>query len=102
MVRHAALSDLRQRWLMYLMLFLDDYQYLWHTREEIEAAEQAEKAAKQAAEEEARQRALYEDEALLADVVRMLDGDGTIYGPEQEQGVAGAEQLARDGDKADV
>ena len=69
--------------------------HLWHTREEIEAA-------KQAAEEEARQRALYEDELLLADVVRMLDGDCTIYGPEQEKGVAGAEQLVRDGHEADV
>ena len=76
---------------------------MWHTREEIEAAEQAKKAAKQAAEEEARRlEALYEEEALLADVVRMLDGDGTIYGPEQEQGVPGAEQLAREGDEADV
>ena len=97
---------------MHVMLFLE--QNVWHTREEIEAAEQAKKAAKQAAEEaakqaakqaaeeEARQRALYEDESLLADVVRMLNGDGTIYGPEQEQGVAGAEHLAREGDEADV
>ena len=87
---------------MHLMLFLGFPRYLWHTREEIEAAWQAEKAAKQAAEEEARLEALYEDESLLADVVRMLDGDRTIYGPEQEQGVAGAEQLVRDGDEADV
>ena len=76
---------------MHLMLFLDYCRHLWHTRKEIEAAEQAEQAAKKAAEEEARQRALYEDESLLADVVRMLDGDGTIYGPEKEKGVAGAE-----------
>ena len=88
---------------MHLILFLAYYEYLWHTPEEIEAAEQAEEAAKQAAEEEARrQRALYEDESLLADVVRMLDGDCTIYGPEQEKGVAGAEQLVRDGHEADV
>ena len=81
---------------------LDQWRHLWHTREEIEAAWQAEKAAKQAAEEEARLEALYEDESLLADVVRMLDGDCTIYGPQKEQGVAGAEQLVRDGDGADV
>ena len=87
---------------MHVMLFLAYYRYLWHTREEIEAARQAGKAARKAAEEEARQRALYEDESLLADVVRMLDGDYTIYGPAPEQGVAGAEQPARDGDKADV
>ena len=91
---------------MHLMLFLDSRRHLWHTREEIEAAEQAEQAAKkaaeEAAEEEARQRALYEEEALLADVVRMLDGDGTIYGPEQEQDVAGAEQPAQEADEADV
>ena len=99
-MRHAALSDLWQRLLMHLMmLFLD--KHLWHTREEIEAAEQAEKAAKKAA-ELTHQRALYEDESLLADVVRMLDGDCTIYGPEQEQGVASAEQPAQDGDEADV
>ena len=92
---------------MRVMLILD--RHLWHTPEEIEAAEQAEKAAKKAAEEAAKQaaelahqRALYEDESLLADVVRTLDGDGTIYGPEQEQGVAGAEQPAREGDEADV
>ena len=78
------------------MLFLD--KHLWHTPEEIEAAKQAEKAA----EEAARQRALYEEESLLADVVRMLDGDRTLYVSEQEQGVAGAEQLVRDGNEADV
>ena len=72
---------------LFLVLFLDRYRDLWHTWEEIEAAKQAkqaawratnaEQAAKQAA-ELARQRALYEDESLLVDVVRMLDGDGTI------------------------
>ena len=82
------------------MLFLD--KHLWHTREEIEAARQAEKAAKQAAEEEARLEALYEDELLLADVVHMLDGDGTNYGPQKEQGVAGADQPALEEDEADV
>ena len=94
---------------MHVTLSLDGYQHLWHTREEIEAAEQAEKAAKKAAEEAAKeaaelalQRALYGDEALLADVVRMLDGDGTIYGPEQEQGVAGAERPAQERHEADV
>ena len=90
--------------LMHAMLFLAPH--LWHTREEIETAWRVERAAEELAEElaeeEVRQRALYEDEFLLADVVRMLDGDGTIYGPEQEQGVAGAEQLAREGDEADV
>ena len=86
---------------MQVVLFLGHIRDLWHTREEIEAAEQAQKAAKKAA-EEAPQRALYEDESLLADVVRMLDGDCTIYGPEQEQGVAGAEQPAQEGDEADV
>ena len=92
---------------MRVMLILD--RHLWHTPAEIEkqaakqaAEEEAEEAAKRAAEEEARQRALYEDESLLADVVRMLDGDRTVYGPEQEQGVAGAEQPAREGDEADV
>ena len=83
------------------MLFLDYWRHLWHTREEIEAAEQAAKAEK-AAEEEARQRALYEDESLLADVVRMLDGDRTIYVPEQEQGVSGAEQPTQERHEADV
>ena len=55
------LSDLWQRLLMHVMLCLA--KHLWHTREEIEAAWQAEKAAKQAAEEAelAHQRALYED-----------------------------------------
>ena len=93
---------------MHVMLFLETH--LWHTPAEIEAAEQAKKAAKKAAEEaakraaeeEARLEALYEDELLLADVVHMLDGDCTIYGPEQEQGVAGAEQPAQEGDEADV
>ena len=91
---------------MHVMLFLDYWRHLWHTREEIETAWRVERAAEELAEElaeeEVRQRALYEDESLLADVVRMLDGDRTIYGPEQEQGVAGAEQLVRDGDEADV
>ena len=96
---------------MHVMLFLDFIPYMWLTPEEKEAAERAEQAArkaarqaaKQAAEEEARrQRALYEDESLLADVVRMLDGDGTIYGPEQEQGVAGAEQFARERDDSEA
>ena len=88
---------------------LDGYQHLWHTPEEIEAAEQAEKAAKKAAEEAAKQaaelalqRALYEDELLLADVVCMLDEDGTIYELKQEQGVAGAEQLARERDDSEA
>ena len=79
---------------MHLMLFLDSRRHLWHTPEEIEAATLAQQAA--------RQRALYEDESLLADVVRMLDGDGTIYGPEQEQGVAGAEQFARERDDSEA
>ena len=89
---------------MHVMLFL--VQHLWHTREEIEAAKQAEKAAKKAAEEEAWRAA--EEEARQrargapGGCVRMLDGDGTIYGPEQEQGVAGAEQLVQERDEADV
>ena len=94
---------------MHDMLSLVVCRDLWHTPEEIEAAEQAEKAAKKAAEEAAKQaaelalqRALYEDELLLADVVRMLDGDCTIYGPQKEQGVAGAERPAQERHEADV
>ena len=102
MVRHAALSDLWRRWLMSVMLFLDKYRHLWHTREEIYAARRAKKDATKDAAELAHQRALYEDEALLADVVRMLDGDGTIYRPQTEQGVASAEQRAREGDEGDM
>ena len=66
------------------MLLLD--KHLWHTKEEIEAAGQAEIQAAEEAAETARQRALYEDEVLLADVARMLDGDSTGYRPAIENG----------------
>ena len=85
---------------MHVTLSLDGYQHLWHTREEIEAATQAEEAAEELAR---RLRVRYQAEAFgLAEVVRMLDGDCTIYGPEQEHGAAGVEQLAQEGDEADV
>ena len=104
-VRHAAVSNLLRRWLMHAILFLDSYRHLWHTPEEIDAASlraqknTAEKAPKDAA-NLALQRAL--SRLLLADVVRMPDGDGTVYGSGPEKGVSGAEQPAREGDEADV
>ena len=52
---HAALSDLWRRLLMHVMRFLA--LHLWHTREEMEAAEQAEKAAEQAKTEATRRKA---------------------------------------------